>query len=338
MEIPTMTDRSFPAPTRRSVLSTLAALTLPTLSALAVGQDTYPAKPIRLVVSFPAGGSADAQARLLATKLTAVLGKPVIVDNKSGAGGNIGAEAVAKAAPDGYTILLAAASMLCINPWIYPKLPFDPAKDFAFIGQVAAFQGVVVVTPSQPFHTMKELVAFAKAHPGQLAYGSPGSGTTPHLASELFKRTAGLDLQHVPYRGDSAALVDTTGGQIPVSFVNLGPAVPLVQSGRLRALAVTGIGRSAALPEVPTLEEAGFPHSAVPGWSGLVAPAGTPTAAITKLSDALKTVTNDAEFKDKFAQQSAEAHFSAGPAFGAMVAAERVRLGKLIKEAGIRFE
>lgn len=299
----------------------------------------YPNKPLRLVVGFPPGGSADAQARLVAAKLSSVLGQQVLVDNKPGAGGNIGADAVAKAAPDGYTLLLAAVSSFAINPWLYPKLPFDPAKDFAYIGQMTVFQGVVVVAPSQPIQSMKALAAHARSHPGQLVYGSPGNGTTPHLACELFKRSAGVEMQHAPYRGDAPALTDTMGGQLQLAFVNLSPALPLIRDGRLRALAVTGDRRASSLPDVPTMEEAGFAHSAVPSWSGLVAPAGTPPAVIEKLSQALKAVTADAEFRDKVQQQlAAEVRYLHAPAFASLAAADRARFGKLVKESGITLD
>jgi tripartite-type tricarboxylate transporter receptor subunit TctC len=298
----------------------------------------YPDRPIRLVVGFPAGGSADAQARVLAAKLSDVLGQPVLVENKPGAGGNIGTDAVAKAPADGYTLLLGAVSALSINPALYPHLPFDPARDFAYVGQVAAFQGVVVVTPSEPIHTMKELAARAKVGAGRVTYGSPGNGTTPHLASKLFERSAGIEMQHVPYRGDAPALTDTVAGHVPVSFVNLGPALPLIRSGKVRALAVTGITRSTSLPEIPTLEEAGYPHSAVPAWSGVVAPARTPRAIVERLSQALKTVAGDAGFRDQLAQQTADVQYSSGAALAKLAAQDRARLGKVIREAGITID
>lgn len=316
---------------------TLAAAAVLLPSARAEGEP-YPSKPIRLVVGFPAGGSADAQARLIAAKLSGLLGQQVLVDNKPGAGGNLGAGAVAKSEPDGYTLLLAAVSAFSINPWLYPRLPFDPAKDFAFVGQVAAFQGVVVVAPSQPFQSIKELAAYARANPGKLMYGSPGNGTTPHLAAKLFERAAGLSLQHVPYRGDAPALTDTMGGQIQLAFVNLGPAVALIQSGKVRALGLTGQSRTAALPGVPTLEEAGFPHTAVPSWSGIVAPAGTPAPIIVKLSQALKTMTADVDFREKALQQSAEVVFGTSTAFAQQAADDRGRFGKLIRETGIKLD
>jgi tripartite-type tricarboxylate transporter receptor subunit TctC len=298
----------------------------------------YPDRPIHLVVGFPAGGSADAQARVLAAKLSDVLGQPVLVDNKPGAGGNIGSDAVAKAPPDGYTLLLGAVSALSINPSLYPHLPFDPARDFAYVGQVAAFQGVVVVTPSEPIRTMKELVARAKLGAGRVTYGSPGNGTTPHLASKLFERSAGVEMQHVPYRGDAPALTDTVAGHVPVSFVNLGPALPLIRSGKVRALAVTGNARSSSLPEVPTLEEAGYPRSAVPAWSGVVAPARTPRPIVDRLSQALKTVAADAGFRDQLAQQTADVRYTSGPALAKLAAQDRARLGKVIREAGITLD
>jgi tripartite-type tricarboxylate transporter receptor subunit TctC len=319
-------------------VAALAAVAAAGIAPSAGAQPTsYPDHAIRLVVGFPAGGSADAQARALAVKLSDVLGQPVIVDNKPGAGGNIGSDAVAKAPPDGYTLLLGAISALSINPSLYPQLPFDPGRDFAYVGQVAAFQGVVVVTPTLPFQSMKELVAQAKRG-GGVTYGSPGNGTTPYLASKLFERVAGIKLQHVPYRGDAAALTDTIAGHVPVSFVNLGPALPLILSGKVRALAVTGNARSSSLPMVPTLEEAGYPRSAVPAWSGIVAPAATPRPVLERLSQALKTVTSDAGFREQMAQQTAEVQYTNGAALAKLAAQDRARLGKVIRDAGISLD
>ncbi|WP_395702880.1 Bug family tripartite tricarboxylate transporter substrate binding protein [Aquabacterium sp.] len=324
---------------RRRLATALALIPIAAARAQATtGAAAFPSKPIKLVVGFPPGGSADAQARLIAAKLGAQLGQQVIVDNRPGAGGNIGADAVAKAPPDGHTLLLAAVSAFAINPWLYPRLPFDPARDFAYIGQIASFQGVVVVGPDQPMPSMKALAAYARAHPGQLVYGSPGNGTTPHLAAELFRRAAGVELQHAPYRGDAPALTDVAGGQLPVAFVNLGPAIGLIRSGRVRALAVTGDRRASTLPEVPTLEEAGFAHAAVPGWSGLAAPAGTPPAIVERLAQALKTVAADAEFRQLAEQQSAEVRFVPPAAFAAQAAADRSRFGKLVKDSGITLD
>lgn len=325
---------------RKMMLLIVGLLPLVLTPARAADQksETYPLKPIRLVVGFPVGGSADAQARLLASKLATALGQPVLVDNKAGAGGNIGAEIVAKAAPDGYTLLLAALSSLAINPWLYERLPFDPARDFAYVGQVAAFQGVVVVAPSQPFTSLKELAAYARTHAGQLSYGSPGNGTAPQLSSKLFERAASIEMQHVPYRGDAAALTDTVSGQVPLSFVNLAPALGLIRAGKLRALAVTGRTRSTLLPGVPTIEEVGFVHSAVPSWSGLVVPAGTPPAIVERLSRALGAVSRDPEYRDKMTQQSAEVTFTTGSAFATLAANDRARLGRVIRDAHITLD
>ena len=247
---------------KRSLCLALLAVTV---SGIGYAQSThsYPNRPVHLVVGFPPGGAADAQARLLAAKLGEALGQPVVVDNKPGAGGNIGADAVAKATPDGYTILLAPSAAMAINPWLYPKLPYDAQRDFTYVGQFTTFQGVVAVGMEQPFKSLKELVSQAATQSGKLAYGTPGNGTTPHLAAELFQRIAHIKLTHVPYRGDAPALTDAIGGQVQVVFVNMSAAVPLIKSAMLRALAVTGKSRSPSLPDTPTIEEAGFPGSAV---------------------------------------------------------------------------
>ena len=322
---------------KRSLCLALLAVTV---SGIGYAQSThsYPNRPVHLVVGFPPGGAADAQARLLAAKLGEALGQPVVVDNKPGAGGNIGADAVAKATPDGYTILLAPSAAMAINPWLYPKLPYDAQRDFTYVGQFTTFQGVVAVGMEQPFKSLKELVTQAATQSGKLAYGTPGNGTTPHLAAELFQRIAHIKLTHVPYRGDAPALTDAIGGQVQVVFVNMSAAVPLIKSEKLRALAVTGKSRSPSLPDTPTIEEAGFPGSAVTGWSGLAAPANTPATVVTKLSNALNTAVSSGEIRDKLALQATELHFSSPAAFAAFSSEERERFGKVIKEAQITLE
>lgn len=300
--------------------------------------DSYPQRPVKLVVGFPPGGAADAQARVIAAKLGDSLGQQVVVDNRPGAGGNIGADAVAKATPDGYTILLAPSAAMAINPWLYPKLPYDPLKDFAYVGQYAAFQGVVAVGAEQSIKTIRDMVAAAQAQPGKFAYGSPGNGTTPHLAAELFQRAANASMVHVPYRGDAPAMTDAMAGQVPVVFVNMGTALPLIKSGKLRALAVTGRQRASALPDVPTLEESGYPGSSVVGWVGIAAPANTPAPIVAKLSNALKTAIGNADLREKFAQQAAEPTFTTSAAFTAFVADEKERFGRVIRDARITLE
>ncbi|MES1980282.1 MAG: tripartite tricarboxylate transporter substrate binding protein [Pseudomonadota bacterium] len=305
---------------------------------MAQAPESFPSRPVRLVVGFPAGGAADVQARVLASKLAETLGQQVIVDNKPGAGSNIGAELVAKSKPDGYTLLLAPSAALAINPWLYSRMSFDPQRDFAFIGQFTSFQGLVAVSAGAPFKTLKDLVSFARAQPGKLVFGSPGNGTTPHLAAELFKSVAHIDMVHASYRGDAAALTDAMAGQTPVVFVNMASALPLIKAGRLRALAVTGKQRALSLPDVPTIEEAGFPGSAVTGWSGLAAPAGTPEAIVTRLSNALKLAVASADLREKLAQQAAEPYFSTPVAFAAFVSEERKRFGKVIRDAQITVD
>jgi tripartite-type tricarboxylate transporter receptor subunit TctC len=305
---------------------------------MAQASEAFPSRLIRLVVGFPPGGAADVQARVLASKLAETLGQQVIVDNKPGAGSNIGAEFVAKSKPDGYTLLLAPSASLAINQWLYPRMSFDPQHDFTFVGQFTTFQGLVAVNPSASFKTLKDLVSFAKAQPGKLVFGSPGNGTTPHLAAELFKSVAHIDMAHASYRGDAAALTDAMAGQTPVVFVNMASALPLIKAGKLRVLAVTGKQRALALPDVPTMEEAGFPGSAVTGWSGLAAPAGTSPVIVAKLSNALKLAVANADLREKLAQQAAEPYFSTPVAFAAFVSEERKRFGQVIKAAQITVD
>lgn len=329
----------FLAPRRKLLVSAFvlqaASCTVPCWAQAA---GPFPSRPVRLVVGFPAGGAADVQARVLAAKLGETLGQQVVVDNRPGAGGNIGADAVAKAKPDGYTLLLAPSASFAINPWLYPKLPFDPQRDFSFIGQFTSFQGVVAVGPGESFKSLKDLASSAKAQPGKLTFGSPGNGTTPHLAAELFKSIAHIDMTHVSYRGDAAALTDAMAGQIPVVFVNMASAVPQIKAGKLRALAVTGKHRAPALPDVPTMEESGFPGAAVSGWSGLAVPAGTAPAVVAKLSASLKTALESQDLREKLGQQTAEPYFSTPGAFAAFVSDERKRFGKIIRDAQITLE
>jgi tripartite-type tricarboxylate transporter receptor subunit TctC len=323
---------------RRMVLGLALTCAFAVMPCHAQTAENYPTRPVKLVVGFPPGGAADAQARVIAAKLSDALGQQVVVENRPGAGGNIGAEAVAKAVPDGYTILLAPSAAMAINPWLYRKLPYDPLKDFAYVGQYAAFQGVVAVGNEHSIKSVKEMVALARAQPGQIAYGSPGNGTTPHLAGELFQRAARISMVHVPYKGDAPAMTDAIGGQVPMVFVNMGAALPLIKSGKLRALAVTGKQRASSLPDTPTLEESGFPGSAVVGWVGIAAPAKTPASIIGKLSNALRKAVEDPDLREKFALQAAEPTFTTSAAFTAFVGKEKERFGRLIRDARIVLE
>jgi tripartite-type tricarboxylate transporter receptor subunit TctC len=242
----------------------------------------YPARPIRILVPYPAGGPVDITARAVGPKLTEAMGQAIVIDNRGGAGGIIGTELVAKSAPDGYTLLLCTTAN-AINASLIPKLPFDMQKDFAPITLVAIITSVVVVHPSVPVTSIRELIALAKAKPGQLTYASTGNGTPTHLAAELFKTMTGVDLVHVPYKGASTAVVDLIGGQVQLSFISLPGVLPHVKAGRLRAIAVTNAKRSALLPELPTVSETGLPGYESEGWHGLFAPVATPKPIIDRL-------------------------------------------------------
>ncbi len=249
---------------------------------LPVTAQIYPSKPIRVVVPYPAGGPVDITARAVGPKLSEALGQPVVIDNRGGAGGIVGSELVAKSLPDGYTLLLCTTAN-AINASLIPKLPYDMQKDFAPVTLVAIITSILVVHPSLPVHSVKELIALAKAKPGQLSYASTGNGTPTHLAAELFKSMAGLDIVHVPYKGASAAVVDLIGGQVQLSLISAPGVVPHIKAGRLRALAVTNAKRSLLLPDLPTLSAAGLAGFESEGWHGLFAPARTPDAVVDLL-------------------------------------------------------
>lgn len=262
------------------VLTTLA-VTCVISSGGAIAQPAYPNKPIRLVVPFPPGGATDLLARIVSQKLTEALGQSVVVENKPGAGSIVGADAVAKSLPDGYTLLMATSTTLAINPSLYRKLPYDPVKDFTPVAMVASVPFVLVVKSSMPVRNVAELVSMVKAQPS--TYASAGNGTMHHLAAERFKTVAKIDLTHVPYQGSSPAVKDVLGGQVPMMFADLAPALPHINSGRLHALAVTSAQRIEMLPDVPTIAESGYPGFHAMAWQSIVTPAGTPRDIVSKL-------------------------------------------------------
>ena len=288
-----------PGPARFLVSAAVLALALP------VAAQTYPDRPVRLIVPYAPGGSADIAARLVVDAWAQNLGQPIVVENRAGAGGNIGMDTVAKAAPDGYMIGLQTVS-LAINPAIYPNMTFDTARDFAPIGMVATSQHVLVVNPKVDAKDTAGLIALAKREPGKLTYGSAGSGSTFHMSAELFKAMSGANILHVPYRGGGPALVDTMAGQVDMSFPVLSAAIAQVQAGKLRALGVTGPKRSSLMPDVPTIAEGGVPGYSFETWFMVVAPAGTPEPAITLLNAALNTALNSQALADRMAQQGFE--------------------------------
>src|SRR4051812_9463189 len=282
------------------IIRALAAMWV-LLPALVLAQP-YPVKPVKMVVPFPAGGATDVVARLLAQKLAEGWGQSVVVEDRAGAGGNIGGDAVAHSPPDGYTLLMTSGSIVTANPYMYKSMSFDPAKDLVGITNVATGPQVIAVANSVPAKTLKEFIAYVKANPGMVNFGSAGIGTQTHLAAENFAYSAGLDMTHVPYKGESLALADLMGGQIHMVTPNLGAAVALVQQGKVRALAVTSKERSPALPDVPAASEVlpGFENA---GWFGLMAPAGTPRDVIGKIQrDSAKILLSD-EFKASLARQ-----------------------------------
>jgi len=310
------------------------------LALLATGAwgQAYPAKPIRLVVPFPAGGTTDILARAVGQKLTEAWGQPVVVDNRPGAGGNIGAELVAKAASDGYTLLMGTVGTHAINASLYAKMPYDHIKDFAPVILVAGVPNVLVVNPAVPVNSVQELIAYAKANPGRLNFASSGSGTSIHLSGELFKVMAGVQMTHIPYKGSAPALQDLIGGQVQLMFDNLPSALPQIKGGKLRALAVTSAARAAALPDVPTVAEAGLPGFEASSWFGVLAPAGTPVAIIARLNAEIAKWLASPEAREKLASQGANAAGGSPEDFAKHIAAETAKWQKVVKESGAKVD
>ncbi|MEO7727758.1 MAG: tripartite tricarboxylate transporter substrate binding protein [Burkholderiales bacterium] len=297
----------------------------------------YPSKPIRNIVPFPAGGTSDILARALGQKLTEEWGQQVVVDNRAGAGANIGAEVAAKAAPDGYTLFMMSTAHT-INPSLYSKLSYDPVKDFAPITMLVATSQVLVVHNSLPVKTVREFIAFAKKHPGELLYSSAGNGGQPHLSAELFRMMTGISYVHVPYKGAPPAMVDLLAGHVALTFATAPSAVPFVKAGQLRALGVSTAKRIAALPEVPTIAEAGVPGYEAAGWNGLVAPAGTPAAIIDKLNGAFVKILRMPAVASYLSGQGADPDPGTPAEFSAYIKAEIVKWAKVVKDSGARVD
>jgi len=320
----------------RNVLYAVAASLLAIVAGAAHAQ-TWPAKPITLVVTYPAGGGADTMARLIAPKLGEALGQPVIIENKPGASGQIGAAAVAKAAPDGYTLMLDASSF-AVNPALFAKLPYDSDKAFRPIGVIALFPNVLLVNPSVPAASVKELVALAKAKKNGVSYASSGNGSAQHLAGAMFESAAGVDMLHVPYKGGAPALNDVIGGQVPVFFGNLASTLQHVQAGKLKPLAVTSARRSPILPAVPTMAEAGVAGYEVYEWNVLFAPAGTSEAIIGKLAAALQKTLDAADVKARIAQLGGEIQTAKPEAAQQFVRQQTTLWARLVRERGISVD
>lgn len=313
-----------------ALISALAALLL----AAPAQAQTYPSKPVHIVVPSAAGGGTDIVTRVLAQQLSVSMGQQFVVENRPGAGQMIGIEAVARAAPDGYTLLMAA-STLAINPVMFKKVTYDAVKDFAPVTQVAALPNVLVVHPSVPAKTVAELVALAKSKPDQIAYASAGVGTSPHMGMELFKSMAGVNLRHIPYRGTAPAVNDLVGGQVSAMMANVLTAKPQVEGGKLRALGVSGSKRSAGMPNVPTIAEAGVVGYSALQWYGLLAPAGTPPDIVVKLQAAVAKALELPDVKERLAADGAEGVGSTPAEFATLIKEELDKWAKVAKEAKI---
>ncbi|MEJ7670844.1 MAG: tripartite tricarboxylate transporter substrate binding protein [Casimicrobiaceae bacterium] len=324
----------------RRVVGIATAVALAALSAtpFAGAQATYPTKPIRIVVPFPAGGTTDILARAVAQRLSETLGQPAVVDNRPGAGGNIGAELVAKAPADGHTLLMGTVGTHAINASLYSKMPYDHVRDFAPIILVAGVPNVLVVHPSVPVGSVKELIAYAKANPGKLNFASSGSGTSIHLAGELFKTMAGVQMAHVPYKGSAPAVTDLLGGQVQLMFDNLPSALPHIKAGKLKALAVTSATRAAALPDVPTIAESGLAGFDATSWFGLLAPAGTPQPIIARLNNEVAKWLASTEAKEKMAGLGANTAGHSTDEFVRHIAAETSKWAKVVTESGAKVD
>jgi tripartite-type tricarboxylate transporter receptor subunit TctC len=302
-----------------------------------LAQTSYPGKPVHLLVGFPPGSSADSVARLFGEKLSEGLGKPLVIENVTGAAGNIAAERVAKAAPDGYTLGILGEGQLVINPSLY-QLAYDPTRDFAPVSQVALSPNVLVVHNAVPVNSFLELIALARSRPGELTFASGGGGSAPHMAAVLMNSVAGLDIRHIPYKGVVAAIPDLLAGRVTMMFSPIAIVLPHVRNGKLRALAVTSSTRSSAVPNLPTVAESGFPGFEYTVWYGLLAPAGTPQAIVRKLHVETVNALAQADLRSKLGELGLETHGSSPDEFAAFIKAEIPKWAKVIKEAGVKAD
>jgi len=308
------------------------------LAAPFASAQTFPSKPIRIIAAFAPGSTLDVMARILGPKLAESMGQPVIVENRPGAGGMIGMDATAKAPPDGHTLAIGALGPNATNPALYRKTPFDPVKDLTGVTLLATGPVAIVTHPSVPARSLRELVALARARPGQLNYGTPGVGTSPHLAGELFQSVTGTKMLHVPYKGNPEAITDLMGGQLSIVFSGLPPVVPLVSAGRIRALATTGKERAPSLPGTPTVAESGYPGAGMVIWYGVVAPGATPKNVIARLNAEIVRVMKLPEIRERFTGLGADPATSSPEEFSALIRDEYARWAKLIQAANIRAE
>ncbi|SEK16144.1 MULTISPECIES: tripartite tricarboxylate transporter substrate binding protein [unclassified Variovorax] len=316
----------------------LAAIGLALLGTAGAWAQGYPNRPIRLIVPFPPGGGSDYMARVVQVQFAEQLKQPVVIDNRGGAGGTLGTDIAAKAAPDGYTLVVGSVATHAIAQALYPKLAYEPLKDFVPVAPIGSMPHILVVHPSLGVSSAKELIALAKAHPGEAAYASAGNGSLGHLTVELFKSMAGLDMRHIPYKGSGPALADLAGGQVKIMFDTLPTGLPLVKSGVLRGLAVSGSKRAGAAPDIPTLAEAGVPGFEVQGWYGIFAPVGTPPDIVRKLNAAMTAVTAIPEVRKQMQTGGSEPTSATPDAYAAYVRAEAGKWAKVVRDSGARVE
>jgi tripartite-type tricarboxylate transporter receptor subunit TctC len=299
---------------------------------------SYPSKPIRIIVPFPPGGATDILARAVGNELTRTWGQAVPIENHGGAGGNIGADMVAKSTPDGYTLVMGTVGTHAINMSLYSKMPYDTVKDFAPVTLVASVPNVLAVHPSLPVKTVQDLIELAKARPGQIFFASSGNGTSIHLAGELFKTMAGVNMVHVPYKGSAPAVADLLGGQVSLMFDNMPSSLPHIKAGKLRGIAVTSAKRSPALPELPTIAEAGLPGYEASSWFGILAPAGTPGDIVHKLSQTIAASLQAPEMKERLSSQGAEPVGNTPEQFAATIQSEIAKWAKVVKASGAKLD
>ncbi len=322
------------SPHRRSALAGVLAVIACALPLLVAAQQ-FPARPVKIVVGYAAGGAVDIVARTVGQNLSASLGQPVLVENKPGAGTNIAVKSVIDAPADGYTLLMAA-NALAANMALYQPSPFDAERDLVPISLIGRVPVVIAVNPAAPFSTVAGLIEAAKAKPGTIAYASPGNGSTPHMAVELFARAAGISLQHIPYRGGAPAIIDVIGGQLPLVAVNALEVLPHVKSGKLKVLAALSPARSAIFPDVPTIAESGFPGFEASVWYGLLAPAATPKAVVARLHADVQKALQAPEVRDRMTSVGGEVAPGSAEQFAALIRSERQRYEKLVREAHIK--
>ena len=320
-----------------TLMRTVSTVILSALVASAVADD-YPNKAIRLIMPYPIGGSIDIAGRMVAQRLADNLGQAVVVDNRTGAGGIVGTETGARAAPDGYTVLMGGVGTLALSPSLQKNLPYDPNKDFTPVTLLVTIPYVVVVQPSFKAANIKELIALAKAKPHEINYGSGGSGSAPHLAAELFKTMADVRITHVPYKGSTPAITDTMSGQVQLTFTGIPSVMTQMKAGRLRPIGVTSLKRTAALPEVPTIAESGVPGYEVNPWFGVLLPARTPQPLVSRLNAEILKVLQLPATRERFAAEGFEAAGNSPAQFAAYIKTEQIKWGKVIKEAGIKAD